>query len=475
MFRWSVLLALLLWVPGARAAVPSLYLVQTSGWMEPFFTDPASPFKPLLKALVEASHTDRVMVGSFNQDNQVPGHRSPEVAYDGPFAAGAVGSAVDGLSLAVRPGNRLADADFVGALVRALNEVLGGKPGIIWIVTNNKNSRNNSPEINRNTRAFAEMVRSSPYLPFVAAYPVRMPVAGRLYTERGLIIYAVAYGEEAGAELARIVDAGPMRALFTDPPFKLKHLEQAPLVFTAPGAGASGVVLEAMPEGGTVRVTGSLRSEYYPQTISRADVSLHWRSIDGVADPAGLRAEVQPPVLAGLASGSSTGDVTLVLQTPAVVRPPGLSGLMASTAVLHGTAELRLSNLSLALGDDFVARMGEIAALDQLPDVFADYQRVTEAAAVLPVTLLVRFSPLPLLLLIGVGAVLLLLLVLLLWQATRQRTYAVPFDGRRRAFSLRPFRSEQVTLPDGRVLVVSGRLFGPHAHRIAEKPRRGRA
>ena len=55
-----------------------------------------------------------------------------------------------------------------------------GNPGIVWVLTNNKNSRNNSPQIDRNTRDFAELVRSSPYLPFVAAYPVRMPVTGRL-------------------------------------------------------------------------------------------------------------------------------------------------------------------------------------------------------------------------------------------------------------------------------------------------------
>ena len=195
----AVPFAIALLAPPARAAVPSLYLVQTSGWMEPFFTDRASPFKPLLQALIDASHTGRTLVADFNQDGQVPGHRSPEVLYDGPFAPGPVNAAVGALALAARPGGRLADADFDGALARALDTVLDGKPGIVWVVTNNKNSRNNSSEIDRNTRDFAEMIRSSPYLPYVVAYPVRMPVTGRQYTERGLIIYAIAYGEDAAA------------------------------------------------------------------------------------------------------------------------------------------------------------------------------------------------------------------------------------------------------------------------------------
>ena len=66
--------------------MPSVYLVQNSGWMEPFFADPNSQFKPLLRSLIAASQTGRTDHRDFNQDGQVPGHRSPEVAVDGPYA-----------------------------------------------------------------------------------------------------------------------------------------------------------------------------------------------------------------------------------------------------------------------------------------------------------------------------------------------------------------------------------------------------
>ena len=479
--RWvlafvALLLAPAVRAPAARAEVPSLYLVQTSGWMEPFFTGRASPFKPLLQALVDASHTGRTLVADFNQDGQVPGHRSPEVVYDGPFAPGPVNAAINGLSLAVRPGGRLADADFDGALARALDTVLDGKPGIVWVVTNNKNSRNNSPEIDRNTRGFAELVRSSPYLPFAAAYPVRMPVAGRQYTERGLIIYAIAYGDEAAAALAGIVDSAPMRALFTDPPFKLKHLDEAPLVFTAtdntsalPGGG---LLVRGDPPGGTVRVAGALRSEYYPQTIVSADVSLAWAALDGVADPAALPAEVEPPVLSGLASGAQQGGITLVLHTPAVARPPGLAGWLAQSKALNGSLQLRLTNLRMALGADFTAKMGEIAALDQLPDVFADYQKVTAATAAIPVTLVVQFSPAPLIEALALAALAAATVIAALVLATRARRYDVLVEGRKRPFSLRPMQSQTVALAGGRCQVVTGRLVGPHRSKVLEAGRK---
>ncbi len=470
----AVLVALLLLAAAARAEVPSLYLVQNSGWMEPFFTDRASQFKPLLRALVDASRTGRTIVATFNQDGQVPGHRSPEVVFDGPYAPGPVQAAVDALGLAVRPGGRLADADFDGALARSLDEVLDGKPGIVWILTNNKNSRNNSPEIDRNTRDFAELIRSSPYLPFVAAYPVRMPVTGRLYTERGLIIYAIAYGDQAAAALKRIVDAVPMRALFTDPPVRLKHLDQAPLVFSATGADAGvtaqpggGMLLQGVPAAGAdVRVTGSLRSDYYPQTIVSAKLSLAWSALEGVADPAALPVQVAPATLNGLEAGAQQGDVTLVLHLPRVARPPGLAGLFAQSQVVRGGLQLRLSDMTMALGAGFVARMGDIAALDQLPDVFADYQRVSTASAVIPVTVAVYYSPWPLILARGGAGLVLVGLPVLALLALRPRRYFVPVDGRAQAFVLRPFQSRSVVLRDGRRLVVTGRLFGPPRQRV---------
>ena len=474
----ACLALLLLFVTGAaRAEVPSLYLVQNSGWMEPFFTDRASPFKPLLRALVDASHTGRTIVASFNQDGQVPGHRSPEVAFDGPYAPGPVQSAIDGLALAMRPGNHLADADFNGALARSLDEVLDGKPGIVWVLTNNKNSRNNSPEIDRNTRDFAELIRSSPFLPFVAAYPVRMPVTGRLFTERGLIIYAIAYGDSAAAALSRIVDSAPMRALFTDPPVRLKHLDQAPLVFSATGADAGvtaqpggGVLLRGVPAvGGVVRVTGSLRSDYYPETIVSARVSLAWSALDGVADPAALPAQVEPSTLTRLAAGGQQGNVTLVLHVPAVPRPGGLAGLFAESKVLTGSLQLRLTDMTMALGSDFTAKMGDIAALDQLPDVFADYQRVSTATAVIPVTIAVHFSPWPLILALCGLAVVVIGLPGLALIILRPRRYGLQVDGRQQVFVLRPFRSRTVTLRDGRQLVVTGRLFGPARQRVVGK------
>lgn len=470
-------------LPGlALAAVPSLYLVQTSGWMEPFFIDPASPLKPLLKSLIDSSNTGRTIVASFNQDGQVPGHRSPEVVFDDAYGAAATGSAIDQLSLAARPGGRLADADFEGALTRSIEGVLENKSGIIWVLTNNKNSRNNDPRIDANTRRFAELVRDSSFLPVAVAYPVRMPVTGRQYTERGLIIYALAYGDEAAQELSAVVKRAEMRALFTEPPFKLKHLDKAALAFTvaagqapieASSAADGGLILRGVPStAGLVRITGSFRSDYYPQTIVNADVGLAWKTLDGMQDPSALEARVEPNILTRLVAGEQERNVTFVLNIPDTKRPPGIPGLFAQSTVINGVLELRLSRMSMALGDAFLAKMNDISALDQLPDIFSEYQRVTQATALLPIVLIVPFSPLPLIATIALAALLLFLLVTGLLLLVRARQYLISIDGRERPFVLRPFQSTTATLANNRTLRVTGRLFGRHGTHTTESPRK---
>ena len=347
---WLLALCGIVFARAAEAGVPSLYLIQNSGWMEPFYTDQNSLFKPLLRQLVEASHTERVIVAGFNQDGQVPGHPSPEVAYDGPYAQAAVDSAVNGITMPSRDRGRLADADFNGALSKSLNVILDAKSSIVWLVTNNKNSPGNSPEIVRNTRDFAEALRNSPFLPYVVAYPVEMRVTGRLYTETGLIIYAIAYGDEAADALRDMVAAPPLRGLFTDPPVKLKHLDQAPLAFTPAGASATGgapgaapVVADVSADGRAVlELHGSLRSEYYPQVIDGADLSIAWQQLDGVADAASLpvtvlagparaawpecqpgRCHARPAHPAAGASGRAAGPVRAAqgLEWPAAADP----------------------------------------------------------------------------------------------------------------------------------------------------------
>src|SRR5687767_12134091 len=90
---------LLLWPAVTVAAVPQAFLVQNSGWMEPFYADPRSPFLTLIDAVVAAvaQPQEVVTIAAFNQ--AVPGNPSPAVVYAGPPGP-AVKLALKGIALA---------------------------------------------------------------------------------------------------------------------------------------------------------------------------------------------------------------------------------------------------------------------------------------------------------------------------------------------------------------------------------------
>jgi hypothetical protein len=480
--RWISVLAraaVVSWllVSPCRATVPAVYLVQNSGWMEPFYNDPASKFRPLLTDLIDATARtgDPVVIASFNQDGQLPNRRSPEVLLNGAYDPAAAAGALRSLDLPVRPNGRLTDADFNGALSAGVNDLLARRSGIIWLVTNNKNSPNNSQEVVRNTRAFAEALRSNLSLPFVVAYPLRLAVKGRLYSETGLIIYGIAYGDDAVPELRALIRGPSLTQLFSDPPVQLKALERAPLVFTpqtvAPATVTTmplpggGILVRDVPGGGvTLRITGTLRSDYYPQVIDQARATLHWAQFDPApgtdAPSAAPSAAIEPDRLRRLAPLDVLQDVTLTLTLPALPRPNGFAGIFADSATFTGVMEIALDGLELSLQDEFQRKIGQVAALDQLPDVFFDYRRLSAATTELPIQIDVRYSLAPLVLTLALLLGVLAATAGTVWLLRRTREYSVPLNGRTQRFRLKPFQPQDVRLPDGRIVRVVGTVFG---------------
>ena len=150
----------------AALAVPQVVLVQNSGWMEPFYSDPSSPFKPLVTALVTAvvQPGDALVLASFNQ--ALPGAPSPKALLslkaDPATLHGQVRSALSGLRLARKPGSTaLADTDLGEAVNAALTQVLGGKAGIVWLVTNNRNISSSPRSFSSGKPASATRLSSS--------------------------------------------------------------------------------------------------------------------------------------------------------------------------------------------------------------------------------------------------------------------------------------------------------------------------
>ncbi|WP_216333383.1 hypothetical protein [Rhizobium sp. X9] len=463
--------------------VRQVYLVQNSGWMEPYYLDPASQFVALAESLISATQLEGVDItlASFNQNGQIPNRTSPDVVYAGAYSEELVRNGVAKIDLPRRPNGRYADADFLGALSVTISDLLKGDEGIIWMLSNNKNSPNNDQNIAANTRGFYELLRGSDFITRIVAFPLRMSVSGPNFSEKGFIVYGIAYGESAAQALDVITARDtPLRALFADPPVFLKPLEPQTLDLElnpqafADGAAISmqnGVVVIDGLEGGrqtNAAFVARVRNVAYPKKIVSAEVRTSWNGYDATQNvTAGA-----VPAIRDLATGATSDPLSLTLAIPPVTKEPGVAGLLQTEAMVDGYLDITLEKLSFDLDDRFVQKASAVFGGDmmgegqrtfleqQLPSIFFDFRSVDTSITRVPVRLIIRFPAWPLY--VGGFAIALLIaalvaLPILLFKA---RMHVVQAGGTSHKLFLKPGQQLEVSGPDGSRHLVRGRIFG---------------
>ena len=191
--------------PASAVPLRYVFLVQNSGWMEPFFTDERTrKFDPAIAAFVEraAPVNAPIVIASFNKLGEISGRQSPDVIYSGTNAPGAVAAAIAHIDLPRRPDGRLANSDYTEALLATVKDILGASPGVIYMITNNRSAPNGreQPEdgpVATRTEAFNHLLKTSEAITRIVAWPLRFPAHGRILDEQGLVIYGIAYGDLA--------------------------------------------------------------------------------------------------------------------------------------------------------------------------------------------------------------------------------------------------------------------------------------
>lgn len=484
----AALLGAILLMPRAAAAasdapLTEAYLIQNSGWMEPFYADRGSQFRAVVTALIDATQLAgaATVVATFNQNGQIPGHASPERIFSGAYDKAAVARAVAGVFAPRRADGKYADSDFYGALNGAVNDFLGGRQGIVWMATNNKASPDNSPEVLANTRRFYDDLRKMPYFSRLIAFPIRMRVRGPNYDERGFVIYGIAYGERAAAALDWLVaDGQPTRRVFTAPPVRLKPLERDPLRLQLSAQSAHGmtvsleggrlVVRHVPPRGGRLSLTGDLINSYYPQQVETAKLSVETPS-------AAFGASASQIAVSRLGPGAALKNIRIDLRFPPATRP----SIFTDHALASGQLLLKLSDATLTLSPEFVARMKDVFGVDLLmrdqsrmqanglPSVFFDYRRVNAAATAVPVYLVYDFSPWPTILAFSGCGFALALLIAGIVHFARPRRYTVRIGAANVPVRLRPFERCAVQSHDGVRALVRGAIFGKPSVTVVEE------
>ncbi|MGJ9420506.1 hypothetical protein ACHAC9_22520 [Massilia sp. CMS3.1] len=395
---------------GAARATPHVFLVQNSGWMEPFYSDPDSPFKPLVAelALAVAQPGDALVLAAFNQSQ--PNAPSPRALVSTTVDKGtrsAVRGALLELDTARKAGGALADTDLGEALKAAMTQALGGKDGIVWLVTNNRNSPNNDQATNLRNREFYQLIHSGSKIRTALAFPLRMPVKGEHYLANGLMVYAFAIGEGGARALDGLLASGAVRRIITEPPARLKPLDRNTVrlvprkVENAPGVtfsmGQNGVLrADVAPHASspTAKIGWHLENTMYPYTIVSATLSA--RSKLGGENRAVTLGSTR---VNGLAPGQPQ-PLGSTLQLP-VAQLPGKWSMAALTSagsayVLPGTIEVHLADQKLALSTGFRERMTELFPGDPLPDIFTPPAQVQSSRAVLPIEVRVHYGSGPL-------------------------------------------------------------------------------
>jgi hypothetical protein len=404
--------------PAAPAfAIPHVVLVQNSGWMEPFYSDPASSFKPLVTELVTGvvQPGDALVLAAFNQS--LPGAPSPRALLseqvDGATVHAHVQAALQGLQTARKPnGQALADTDLGEAVNAALTQVLGGKPGLVWLVTNNRNSPNNDQATAARNREFYALIHRGVAIDKALAFPLRMPVQGAHYSANGLMVYVFAAGKEGARALDALLASGRVQRVITEPPARLKPLDRDTVrlvprrVEGAPGVSLAmdaGGRLHADVEPGAVapgtRIRWQLENTIYPYTIAGASISAR-SMLAGENRPI----ELAPQEIRQLAPGKAE-PLSSSMQLP-VAKLPGKWSMEAlksagNAYVLPGQIQLHLAGQHLVLSQAFRERMAALFPGDPLPEIFTPPQEIQASTATLPLEVRVHYGAGPLLALIG--------------------------------------------------------------------------
>lgn len=488
--RLATLTLCLLFCGAAQATVPQAFLVQNSGWMEPFYTDPQSQFKPLVSALIGAATQpgEHVFVSGFNQST--PQNPSPRLVYAGE-AGSAASAAVASIQLAQKfAGGKYADTDFQEAVRSVIVSQFKARPGIIWIVTNNKNSPNNSPDTAARNREFYTILHDEPSIFRTLAFPLKMTVQGPHFKANGLMVYALAYGREASEALQVLVQGQRFRSLITQPPARLKPLDSDVARLVLNGMHDSHGVSAGMAKGQrTIEInvdyaavkpfldlTAAIENTSFPYEIVSADVAAaaqtaSWQS----------QLDLKPATIANLQPGSS-GSVVLRMPLPSGNIPSvwsfaALSSL-GKTYLIPGVLQLRLTNQRLRIASDFTRRLAEIFPGDPLPESFVppEHSQDSKSAIAFVVRIAYPIYPLALLfllvfLVLGAGG-------LALTRLNSRRRYAVRIDNEMpKTVYLKTFQSIQIHTAKGELAGLLQRSFGgslsvksSSGHRISVDP-----
>jgi hypothetical protein len=436
----------------AASSVPQVFLVQNSGWMLPFYDDPASRFKDIVVELsnrVRQYGGGQQIVASFNQT--LGENTSPQLHYKGDDQT-KISAAIRSITPARKPGrSTYTDTDFQEAIVGAIRNYSPGQSCMLWIVTNNRNSPDNSPETVKKNKEFYRFLQEAGEIKRIVAFPYPMKVQSstlRNFRANGLMIYALAYGDQADQVLQQMLS---VNAPFGKQAARLKPLNAEALTFIPKGVSGNDNVKAYLPDRKTLvlsfdaankpesaQIVGQFRNDFFPYDIRSAQVGM---SSGFKGGKEGITAHLSTNTISNIPAGGLSQDIKVTISVPPIPSPWSPEVILGSGYKAKGTIQFELKDQELAISKDFVSSMSEIFPGDPLPDLFVPGEYAKSSVTTQPLLIQVVYPSWPT---IVVGALLLLVVgggiagaVIL----RREKIYRVSVDGIQKPYGLRPFAS----------------------------------
>lgn len=436
----------------ADSSVSHVFLVQNSGWMLPFYDDPNSKFKDLVVELsnrVAKYGNPELVVASFNQS--MDDNKSPLLVYRGSDKA-QLQAKVQSIQLARKLGRQsYADTDFKEAIVGAITQFSLGKPCLLWIITNNKNSPDNSAETIEKNKEFYNFLQEAGEIKRIVAFPHQMGVQSRSksdYHANGLMIYALAYGEKADQELQRMLaDNAP----FGKQPARLKPLDAEALTFVPKGIRNSSVDASLAPDRKTLVLTfsaeskpevaeliGQFRNDFYPYDIQSAKIEIDTEDFKDNGHGK-ITAELSTKEVASIPAGGLSSDINVKIKIPAIPSPWNPEVIFGNGYTTRGVIQFELEDQQLVISKDFTQAMSKLFPSDPLPDLFVPGESAKKSVTHQAVIIRVNYPGWPLLVLATLGLVLAGVIFGGIVVMRREKIFRVSVDGVQKSYGLKPF------------------------------------
>lgn len=444
----------------ADKPIKQIYLIQNSGWMLPFYEDRSSRFKDigieLASRIAKYSETDQV-VASFNQSIQ--DNKSPKMVYHG-SDQGKVNAAIQSVKPARKPGKTTyADTDFKEAIVGAITQYSAGQPCILWIITNNKNSPDNSPETIEKNKEFYAFLQNSDEIKRIIAFPYQMAVKGVTgnYTANGLMIYAMAYGDDADQLLQKMLkDNVPFGAKVA----RLKPLNADAVTFmplrVQGGKGVKARIVgkktlllsfDAARKPEVARIIGQLRNDFYPYDIQSANVAI---TSDFMRDHNGIGTKNDVIDNLAIYAGDVSPQMTVTISVPPIPSMWNPDVIFKSGYTTTGKIRFEVSDQKLAITKGFIRQMSKLFPGDPLPDIFSPGESSRNSLTEQPILVKVIYPSWPLFVVGGITTLLLGGAVFGMTMMRGETVYKVSVDGVQKSFALKMFHEQAISDANGK-------------------------